>query len=283
MSVSQATPCGYSTNTLFSFPTMPRSILTFLLALSLAPTAQAWTVAAREPVVAMASGAELHHINITAGDAAVDLDLVTFSSKKCTLRILDQPHESTALGLAAALRGAGALAGTNGGFFDPQFQPLGLYIVDGQRSGVLSRSSLLGGILLLRQGKLQILWRDEYKDAPGTTQLLQTGPRLVNAGQAITGLDAKASRPRSFILTDNAGHWAVGTAHYCSLAQLADILATPGLLPELQVQRALNCDGGRSTGMWAQQADGQAFYQSTMVTVRNYIAILPKQAVKPKP
>jgi uncharacterized protein YigE (DUF2233 family) len=239
--------------------------------------ASAWSVASREPVVTLAAGAALQHLNV-AGEDSVDMDLVTFSSKSCTLRIVDEASESTAVGLAAAMRSVGAIAGTNGGFFSPQFQPLGLYVVDGKRSGAWTKSSLLGGVLLVRSGKLQIVWRDEYQEAPGTTQLMQTGPRLVNGGRPITGLDTKASRPRSFVATDGAGRWCIGIARYCSLAQLAQILATPGIVPGMaQVQRALNFDGGRSTGMWAALPDGSEFYESPVVTVRNYVAVVPRK------
>jgi hypothetical protein len=258
-----------------TFYPMTRKLLFFLICITL--RLQAWTVTEREASVPMAHGAELHQLSITAEDT-VDLRLITFSSKQCSIRILDQASQASAQGMDAAARGVGAVAAINGGFFDKQFQPMGLYVVDAQSRGSLSRSSLLGGILLQRAGKLQILWRDEYNAATtGVSQLLQTGPRLVNAGQAIQGLDNKASRPRSFILTDNAGQWAIGVARYCTLAELAQILSTVGLLPNCKVGRALNFDGGRSTGLWALQADGATLYESPVSTVRNYIAIVPKK------
>jgi uncharacterized protein YigE (DUF2233 family) len=253
------------------------SLCLLVLFFTFAADARAWTVTERDACVAMSHGAELHHISVTAEDT-VDLRFITFTSKRCGIRILDQASPGSAKGMDAAARGVNAIGAINGGFFDKQFQPMGLYVVDGQRSGSLSRSSLLGGVLLQRGGKLQLVWRDEYQEgATGVTQLLQTGPRLVNGGKAVQGLDTKASRPRSFILTDGAGQWAIGVARYCTLAELAQILSTAELLPQFKVARALNFDGGRSTGLWALQADGSTLYESPMTTVRNYIAIVPKE------
>jgi uncharacterized protein YigE (DUF2233 family) len=259
-----------------TIPLLRRRLLLGIFTGLAARSAQAWSLAGQSQAIPLGHGATLHELNVAGADS-VDLSLVHFTSSTCTLRIVDEPSQANAQGLAAAMRGIGAIAGTNGAFFSPQFDPLGLYVVDGKRSGSWTRSSLLGGVILVRKGKLQILWRDEYTEAPGTTQLVQTGPRLVNAGKAITGLDSKASRPRTFVATDGKGGWCLGIARYCSLAQLAEMLATPSLLPMLPtVSRAINLDGGRSTGLWAQLPSGSEFYESPMVAVRNYVAVVPK-------
>lgn len=236
----------------------------------------AWQVSSRSAPAPLEAGATLHELSLTTATDSVELVLAAFSSQKCSLRLLDYEREADNPGLATALRKISAVAGTNGGFFSPQFTPLGLCIADGQRHGTLARSSLLGGLWELRQGRLRILWRDEFQDQPGITQLLQTGPRLVSAGKPISGLDTKASRPRSFLLWDGKSQWALGTARYCSLAQLAELLCTPELLPGVKVARALNLDGGRSIGIWAQRTDGTEHYDSPMVTVRNYVAVVAK-------
>ena len=50
--------------------------------------------------------------------------------KSCKLRVVDNPDGAN--NLADAMRRANCLAGVNGGYFDPNFAPLGLRIVDGK-------------------------------------------------------------------------------------------------------------------------------------------------------
>jgi len=110
------------------------------------------------------------------------------------LRVIDQ-NRASATSLAEAMPRIGAIAGVNGGFFKPNFDPLGLVISQGQRTGTWQKSSLLGGVVVVKHGKPLLLWRDEFQDSPRITELLQAGPRLVNNGQAVTGLENKAARP----------------------------------------------------------------------------------------
>jgi hypothetical protein len=98
---------------------------------------------------------------------------------------------------------------------------------------------------------------------------------LVADQRPVSGLEISKKRPRSFIATDGGKTWAIGTSDSCSLATLAALLATPGSLPGLTVQRALNLDGGRSTAFWFRTADGQETSAPSWSTVRNYLAIVP--------
>jgi len=257
-----------------------RTILSWALALVLggshALADSAWKVTAREQEVALPSGAALLKFTVE-GEDSVDFQVVRFASAKCTLRIVDQPVRSAAGSLGSAMKALpGAIAGVNGGFFNPQFEPLGLVISQGKRVGSWQKSSLLGGVLAVRKGRLMIVWRDEFQDGPGITELLQTGPRLVNHGSAITGLETSRTRPRSFVATDNSGHWLIGIAQSTSLQHLAQILATPGLVPGMEMDRALNFDGGRSTGLWLRTAAGEVVYDPEISTVRNFVALVPR-------
>ena len=234
-----------------------------------------WKVTSREPAVNLSAGASWLRFTVS-GEEAVDFQVVCFSATRCTLRVVDQPARSSAGSLGAAMKRVNAVAGINGGFFSPAFEPLGLVISQGFRAGAWQRSSLLGGLLAVRKDRLMLLWRDEFQDGPGVTELLQAGPRLVNHGTAITGLETGRSRPRSFIATDNAGRWLIGIAQYTTLQHLAQILATPGLVPGLEIDRALNFDGGKSTGLWLRTKAGEIKYESEISTVRNFVAVVSK-------
>ncbi|MDB6140883.1 MAG: Protein of unknown function periplasmic [Verrucomicrobiaceae bacterium] len=234
-----------------------------------------WKVAAREPEVALPAGAAWLRFTVE-GEESVEFQVVRFSAERCTLRIIDQPVRADAVSLGTAMKRTSALAGVNGGFFNPAFEPLGLVIAQGRRAGSWQKSSLLGGVVVVRKGRLMLLWRDEFQEAPGISELLQAGPRLVNHGVAITGLESGRSRPRTFIATDDAGHWMLGIAQYTSLAHLAQILATPGLVLGLEIDRALNFDGGKSTGLWLRTATGAVEYEEEISTVRNFVAVMPR-------
>ena len=230
----------------------------------------------RLPQTSMRCGAVLHQFSFGAEDP-VEFHVVCFTASRCTVRIVDQPVKAAAVSLGEAMTSLQAVAGVNGGFFSPQFEPLGLVISQGKRVGSWQKSSLLGGVLAVRKGRLMIVWRDEFQDGPGITELLQTGPRLVNHGIAIKGLETGRTRPRSFVATDNSGHWLIGIAETTSLQQLAQILATPGLVPGMEIDRALNFDGGRSTGLWLRTAAGEVKYEAEISTVRNFVAVVPKE------
>lgn len=211
-----------------------------------------------------------------SGTTSARLNLIFFDAKQCTMQVVDRAKKEDAPSLAKTLQGSDAIAGCNGGYFTPEFKPLGLVVSQGKRAGVFERSSLLGGLLMVRKGKPMLLWRDEFTEVTGITDLLQAGPRLVNGGKSVAGLEALRRRPRTFLLTDNSGHWAMGSSGWVSLREISDILATPGIITEFTVERALNLDGGSSCGLWWKDATGREHSEHESATVRNFLVIVPK-------
>jgi uncharacterized protein YigE (DUF2233 family) len=212
---------------------------------------------------------------VSDGRATVDLHLVTFSTRQCALRVIDQP-DANAGGrvIAPLMRAHRAVAGVNGGFFTPAFEPLGKMIASTRQTGALSHSKLLSGMVVSSGGKSWLMWRDEYRGDSGASDLLQAGPRLVNEHSPVGGLDRHAARARSFVTTDGTEGWSIGVAQGVSLADLAAILSTPGLMPAHRVWRALNLDGGNSSAIWM-QARSREISEPGWSTVRNYLAIVP--------
>ena len=252
------------------------AMLTLVAGLAASATTRAANTQRQSDVV-LASGATIHRFTATADDA-VDFTVVRFDAARCTLRIINQPDRSTATSLAEAMEKSGAIAGVNGGFFTPSFEPLGLCISQGKRTGNWQRSSLLGGVVMVKKGRPMLLWRDEFQDSPGITELVQAGPRLVNNGKPVSGLESRSQRSRTFIATDNAGHWLLGICEYTSLAMLAQLLSTPGLVPGFTVVRALNFDGGKSTGLWARTATGEVISEAEFTRVKNFVSIVPRMS-----
>lgn len=235
-----------------------------------------WRISGQSETVALAGGAT-HVRRDVSGPAEVRLKLVFFDAAKCDLRMIDQPQRASAGSLGDAMRDSNAVAGCNAGYFTPEFEPLGLVISGGARAGSFQKSSLLGGLIQVRKGRPTLLWRDEYTEQKGITELVQAGPRLVNGGKPVAGLEATKRRARTFILTDTAGKWAIGICDRASLRELSDILATPAIFPEIEVERALNFDGGSSTGLWFRKADGKENYSREFSTVRNFLAVVPRK------
>src|SRR3954471_13675392 len=196
-----------------------------LSAWSALPAHAQWRVASQGTPQSLGHGASFIHKDV-AGPVDAELKLVLFDSAYCVLRVVDQPARDKAGSLGDAMGAVGAIAGCNGAYFSPEFTPLGLEISQGVRIGELERSSLLGGVLMVRKGKAVMLWRDEFVEQKGITDLVQAGPRLVNGGLPVKGLDAKKRRVRTFVLTDCAGHWAIGLCDRASLRELSDLLAT---------------------------------------------------------
>lgn len=234
-----------------------------------------WTVRSQSAPAKLPGGAVQVKKHL-AGPTEAELNLILFTSGKYDLRVVRQAERDKAVSLATKMRELGAIAGCNGGYFTPDFMPLGLEVSDGGRRGAFQRSSLLGGVFVVRNGRPALVWKDEYSEQKGTTQLFQAGPRLVHAGQPVAGLEATKRRARTFVLTDQAGKWAIGTCKSVTLRELSDLLATRTLLPEIAVKRALNFDGGSSTGLWWRAEDGQEHSEREFARVRNFLVLMPK-------
>jgi uncharacterized protein YigE (DUF2233 family) len=220
------------------------------------------------------SAAPVAHIQKTvANDHAVKLDIVLLDSKKHTLRVIDNAAGRD--DLAGAMRGNDCLAGVNGGYFHPDRTPLGLVISDGQTLHGFERARLLSGILVVTRERIALLRAGEYKPGREIRQALQAGPFLVDRGKPVRGLNASARADRTVVLADNSGRCALLLCRSVTLAELGEILSNPRIVTELKVSRAMNLDGGSSSGLWV--ADEPApFYRAELKTVRNYLAVVPR-------
>lgn len=201
--------------------------------------------------------------------------LVVFDSRQFDLKVIDQPDSWAGGGhIKDSMQGAAAVAGVNGGFFTPQFKPMGLMVSDGRKTGAWQTGPLLTGAVVVTDHP-QLLWNAEV-NADEARELVQAGPRLVDDGQAVAGLDARKRSARSFIANDGGTQWLIGTADNISLSDLAELLSVPGLMPAFTVHRALNLDGGHSSALYYRFVGGREQVHPGWSTVRNYLAIVPK-------
>lgn len=244
--------------------------------LALAATAQAdWTVlsSASEPG---RDGVAHRHVVLEnpVGSERVTVDLAIFSTKSCTLRVLQ--NEGGAESLGEMMRHEKCLAGVNGGYFDENFAPLGLRIANGQMIAPLQRARLITGVLVASPRGVQIVRSREFSRRLGVSAAIQCGPFLVDRGQAISGLNDSRLARRTFTATTSSSRALVGVCSEVSLAELAKMLATTSLAEDLKIERALNLDGGSSSAFWFARENGSAISISEQKSVRDFVGIVPK-------
>ena len=211
------------------------------------------------------------------------LQLVFFESRFFTLKVIDQGTAEQAVhgDISAAMKSSFCLAGCDGGFFHPDFRPLGLMIADGERINSFETSKLLSGLVIADGSGLRLQRRSEFRDHRGITSLLQAGPFLVDRGVVVKGLSSEPARRRTFLVwngkTGSDGRWAMGTSSALSLAELGAVLADRDVITEFPPQRALNLDGGSSTGLYFDRGAGRKDYAvSPYKRVRNFLGIVPR-------
>jgi len=210
--------------------------------------------------------------NAGADDRAV-VDLAIFSTKSCTLRVIQ--NEDGASNLADVMRREKCLAGVNGGYFSPDFAPIGLLISDGKVVAPLRRARLITGVLSASTHEVQIARVREFSRQQKLDAAIQCGPFLVDLSQRVRGLDDSRSARRTFAATGTNGRVALGVCSDMSLADLGKILATTRLAEDFKIQRALNLDGGSSSAFWFARKSG-AFSIPEQKPVRDLVAIVAR-------
>ena len=234
----------------------------------------AWTISSTETEPGNAAGVERRHVLVSgaaAGDEAT-IELALFSTKSTTVRVVDNPGGDELSSVARRMR---ALAGVNGGYFDPQNAPVGLVISDGKTIAPFRKARLLSGVLVINKGRAELVRSAEYSQRKAATTALQCGPFLVDGGVAVAGLNNTRSARRTFFVTMGSDRAGIGFCSAVTLAELGEILSTPRVAGDLKIQRALNFDGGSSSAFWFSGTDGP-FSIGEYKTVRNFVVVTPK-------
>ena len=264
--------------------------LLFALLLPLCARAQSpggWKVTASETLPAPANGVA-HHV-VTLGRSSEDsateatLHFVSFDAGEHTFRVLDQNTRSNA-SAAEALAAGGCVAGTNGGYFTENFDPLGLLVCDGRVVHAAGRSRLLTGTLLVTDSNHVSLRRNaaDVRDVgKHVRQAIQCGPFLVEDRRSVPGLNGTRAARRTAVFTDGGGRWGLVVCTPVTLEEFGALLADPALLPGgLKIARALNLDGGGSTALWVRPAPGGRSVDPTPMSergyVRDFVGIVPR-------
>ncbi|HNP73761.1 MAG TPA: phosphodiester glycosidase family protein [Kouleothrix sp.] len=189
-------------------------------------------------------GVELRHVQASAGALVV----VRLDPARVRLRVAYAPENPRGLGRWFAE--TRPLAVINGGFFTKEYRATALLISDGAPSGE-SYEGFGGMLAVAPDGGVSIRpLRDQPYDASEPLdQAMQSFPMLVFPGGTPAEIEDNGERSRRSVLAiDRDGRLLliVGPGSGFTLPGLAQWLAQS----DLAIDRALNLDGGSSTGLY---------------------------------
>lgn len=257
-----------------------KRLLLFWLVLTCCAHAQ-WRLESSTDAAPLGHNA-LFVVKTVSGPAKAELKIVIFDEKDCGIHVVANVDRKTARPLDVIGRAEKAVAVCNGGYFHAggDFSSAGLEIAGGVRSDKFTGGELIGA-LMVRQSKASLVWENEFRDAPDITDFVQCSPWIVSEGRVVPVPPPKEPEQRNhrtFIMTDENGRWAIGVCKRTGWLELARILVTPGIITEMKVKRALNLDGGPSTGLWCRNEDGREHFEMPGWAVRNAIVIVPRDS-----
>ena len=166
----------------------------FLLVVATAARAD-WKAISTEVEPSPARGLEHRYVvfeNSATGER-VSMELALFSVKSCRLGVIDQPTEPRA-DLDEVMLREKCSAGVNGGYFDPDYRPIGLLVVDGKTIAPLQRARLLTGVLSALAGKSSNLAGRRILTQQKLDAAIECGPMIVDLGKPVRGLESTQPR-----------------------------------------------------------------------------------------
>lgn len=256
-----------------NFRNLALALLFFACAI---PARAEWTRFSSEKISSGPAGGR--HIRIVLEDktngARAQLDCALFDSRSAIVRLIDQPNEPRE-DLATMMSKENCLAGVNGGYFDPDYKPVGLLINGGKLIAPLRKARLLSGVLSMAKGRIRLQRVSEFSTKGKIMEALQCGPFLVDHGQAVAGLNDSRNARRTFVATGGPNTIALGFCSSVSLAQLSRILINGKIGDDFKIDRALNLDGGSSSAFWFRDGN-EPFSISEQKTVRDFVGIMPR-------
>ncbi len=138
----------------------------------------------------------------------------------------------------------------NGGYFDAEKKATALVIFDGITRGA-SYEGFGGMVVVNANGEFELrsLRQQPYDTAEPLQQAMQSAPMLIQPGGVLSELDADDNRSRRTVIArDTSGRILLMACDFpvLTLQELGTLLKAS----DLELDAALNLDGGRSTGMY---------------------------------
>lgn len=206
-------------------------------------------------------GVEVRYENWKSpGDNEDTITIVRFDLRYVKLSVAYQPSDP--LLMSEWMQKEHATAIINGGYFDEQDNATALIVSDGQAFG--SSYNRFGGMLSVdTHGSTTLRSLHDQPYDPNNDQLqqaTQSSPMLILNGKATQFNANAASSRRSVVAMDKQGRllFIASPNLAFSLGEFADLLAAS----DLSIDRALNLDGGASTGLYMKADNQQASIDS---------------------
>jgi len=203
---------------------------------------------------------ELRTMRLRAGAVSGDATVLRFDPAAYRVSVkYDIANAGSISEWFAALK---PLAVVNGGYFDEAGRPTALVIFDGITRGESYQG--FGGMVAIDaegQFELRSLRQQPYDPNEKLQQAMQSAPMLIQPGGELSDFEADDDRSRrSVIARDKQGRILLLATNMpmFTLAELAQALRDS----DLELDAALNLDGGRSTGLFVRAGAGEATIDS---------------------
>src|SRR5260370_32492774 len=180
--------------------------------------AAGWKVIDRQESNAGSSQAFV--ITIRNGSNQAKIYAVTGHASELRFRVLNNVDHRFSK-VQEAVSKSEALAGVNGGYFQPDLTPVGLLISQGKLVHPLERAKLLSGVFFVRKQKPALVRVQHFSDAVGISDAIQSGPFLVESGGIVSGQKKRSRATRAFCFMPRGCSCCVGICRLANLSQLS--------------------------------------------------------------
>jgi exopolysaccharide biosynthesis protein len=237
-----------------------------------------WKAIRREDSNATMGKIKVSELVVSDGSHDADLSFVYFTTSDVRLEAVSNSERKFG-GLSEVIESTGAIAGSNGGYFDERLRPIGLLISNGRVLHGLQKAPLLTGIFYVKGDQLFLVRTPHFPGTNGIQQAIQCGPFLVDEGKTVSGLEDSRTAARTFIFHSTSSIWGFGICRSVTLAEMAQILIDVPMIPRRHISRALNFDGGYSTAFYAQTDHGAILSEGDPM-VSDYLIAKPASLVR---
>jgi exopolysaccharide biosynthesis protein len=198
------------------------------------------------------NGIESRRLKVDVGGASSRLWIARLDPARVHLRVLYDPDNPRLV--SEWFESSHPLLVVNAGYFTPDHHATGLIIAEGKRSG--QSYTGFGGMLAVRSDRVEVRWlvAKPYSASEPLQQAVQAFPMLVHSGKpTLDEDDGKVSR-RTAVGQDRRGRivFVSSTDLVFTLKSLSTFLAAS----DLELDSALNLDGGTSAGLLLAGRDG---------------------------
>jgi hypothetical protein len=228
-----------------------------------------WKVIQRRDSEIPTGVATASELTMRNGATEAEVQVVYFTPAEIRLEVVTN-LDGKIQGVRDAVDSHGSFGGINGGYFEPNLDPIGLLVSNNRVVHPTRKAKLLSGIFFVRNGQPELTRTSEFPGTKGVQQAIQCGPFLVDAGRTVDGLDNLRVAPRTFIFACGRTVWGFGICRSVTLKEMGDILAHANVVPEDRIVRALNFDGGSSTTLYL-RLEGRAIFSEGRSAVSNYL------------